>query len=75
MKRGYVQIDQMTPQLVNAGKIRLHNSSDAVEQHFENLHRQYGDALHRLRSHVDDAIDTGEFIRASETVSGPVGTP
>ncbi|CAJ0931387.1 unnamed protein product, partial [Mesorhabditis belari] len=60
------KIDQMTPQLVNAGKIRLHNNTDAVDQHFENLHRQYADALHRLRSHVDDAIDTGEFVRASE---------
>ncbi|KIH55790.1 hypothetical protein ANCDUO_14046 [Ancylostoma duodenale] len=56
----------MTPQLVNAGKIRLHNQTDSAEQHFENLHRQYADALHRLRSHVDDAIDTGEFVRASE---------
>ncbi|VDM60306.1 unnamed protein product [Angiostrongylus costaricensis] len=61
------KVDQMTPQLVNAGKIRLHNQTDAAEQHFENLHRQYGDALHRLRSHVDDAIDTHEFVRASET--------
>ncbi|KAL6737273.1 hypothetical protein Aduo_010929 [Ancylostoma duodenale] len=60
------KVDQMTPQLVNAGKIRLHNQTDSAEQHFENLHRQYADALHRLRSHVDDAIDTGEFVRASE---------
>ncbi|CAB3406934.1 unnamed protein product [Caenorhabditis bovis] len=60
------KVDQMTPQIVNAGKIRLHNNSDHAEQHFENIHRQYADALHRLRSHVDDAIDTGEFVRASE---------
>ncbi|EPB77770.1 vinculin family protein [Ancylostoma ceylanicum] len=66
------KVDQMTPQLVNAGKIRLHNQTDSAEQHFENLHsrycsfRQYADALHRLRSHVDDAIDTHEFVRASE---------
>lgn len=59
----------MTPQFVNAGKIRLLNSSEPAEVHFENLHRQYADALHRLRSHVDDAIDTGEFVRASENVS------
>ncbi|XGW25451.1 hypothetical protein V3C99_006680 [Haemonchus contortus] len=61
------KVDQMTPQLVNAGKIRLHNQTDSAEQHFENLHRQYADALHRLRSHVDDAIDTHEFVRASES--------
>ena len=54
--------------MINAGKIRLHNQTDAVEQHFKNVHRQYADALHRLRSHVDDAIDTHEFVRASENV-------
>ncbi|CDK13446.1 Vinculin [Caenorhabditis elegans] len=59
------KVEQLTPQLVNAGRVRLHNPGS--EQHFENIHKQYADALHRLRSHVDDAIDTGEFVRASET--------
>lgn len=57
--------------MVNAGKIRLHNDSQNVEDHFNNIHRQYSDALHRLRSHVDEAIDTHEFVRASENVSAP----
>lgn len=56
----------MTPQVINAGKIRLHNDSDSANQHFDNLRREYTDVLNRLRSHVDDAIDTGDFIRASE---------
>lgn len=56
----------MTPQIINAGKIRLHNDSDSANQHFENLRREFADALARLRSHVDDAIDTAEFVRASE---------
>lgn len=60
------QVIAMTPQVVNAGKIRLHNDSDSANQHFDNLRREYADALTKLRSHVDDAIDTGEFIRASE---------
>ncbi|GMT24205.1 hypothetical protein PFISCL1PPCAC_15502 [Pristionchus fissidentatus] len=60
------KVDSLTPQMVNAGKIRLHNETETVDQHFDNLHRQYSDALHRLRSHVDEAIDTHEFVRASE---------
>lgn len=72
----------MTPQIINAGKIRLHNSSGDVDQHFDNLRREYADALNRLRDFVDEAIDTGklkvqhqcftylflgDFVRASET--------
>ncbi|GMS95777.1 hypothetical protein PENTCL1PPCAC_17952 [Pristionchus entomophagus] len=60
------KVDALTPQMVNAGKIRLHNDNGNVEDHFNNIHRQYSDALHRLRSHVDEAIDTHEFVRASE---------
>ncbi|VDK50954.1 unnamed protein product [Anisakis simplex] len=59
-------VNAMTPQMINAGKIRLHNDSETVTQHFENLRREFSDALTRLRSNVDDAIDTADFIRASE---------
>lgn len=58
----------MTPQVISAGKIRLHNDTDYANQHFDNLRREYSDALNRLRAFVDDAIDTGDFVRASETV-------
>lgn len=58
----------MTPQVINAGKIRLNNSGDNADKHFENLRSEYSDALNRLRSFVDDAIDTGNFVRASEGV-------
>ncbi|KAI6234620.1 Vinculin [Aphelenchoides fujianensis] len=61
------KVHQMTPQVINAGKIRLHNSSNDVNEHFDNLRREYADALNRLREFVDDAIDTGDFVRASET--------
>lgn len=61
------QVKSMTPQVVKAGKIRLHNDTDYANQHFENLRKEYSDALNRLRSYVDDAIDTGDFVRASET--------
>lgn len=59
-------VNAMTPQVINAGKIRLHNDTDSANQHFDNLRREYADALNKLRSHVDDAIDTGDFVRASE---------
>uniref|UniRef100_A0A7E4ZTB3 Vinculin n=1 Tax=Panagrellus redivivus TaxID=6233 RepID=A0A7E4ZTB3_PANRE len=61
------QVKNMTPQVIKAGKIRLHNDTDYANQHFENLRQEYADALNRLRSYVDDAIDTGDFVRASET--------
>lgn len=58
----------MTPQVINAGKIRLNNNSENANKHFENLRGEYSDALNRLRGFVDDAIDTGDFVRASEGV-------
>jgi len=60
----------MTPQVINAGRIRFHNASDNATTHFDNLRKEYADALNRLRGFVDDAIDTGDFVRASEGVSG-----
>lgn len=58
----------MIPQVTNAGKIRFHNNTDYANQHFNNLQQEYADALNRLRLHVDDAINTGDFVRASEEV-------
>jgi vinculin len=59
----------MTPQLISGGRIRLNNESKDATTHFENLRQQYSDALNRLRAFVDDAIETGDFVRASENVS------
>ncbi len=56
----------MTPQVVNAGKIRLHYpESKSADEHFENLRREYADALQRLRALVDEAIDSVDFIKAT----------
>ncbi|KAI1705384.1 vinculin family domain-containing protein [Ditylenchus destructor] len=60
------KVKNMTPQVINAGKIRFHNASDNATQHFDNLRKEYSDALTRLRGLVDDALDTGDFVRASE---------
>lgn len=60
------KVNQMTPQVISGGRIRLNNDSKDATEHFENLRNQYSDALNRLRAFVDDAIETGEFVRASE---------
>jgi len=53
--------------VINAGAIRLHHPENAAaDQHFDNLRREYGDALQRLRALVDEAIDTGDFVKATE---------
>jgi vinculin len=60
------QVQNMTPQVVNAGAIRLHHPDNAAaDQHFDNLRREFGDALQRLRALVDEAIDTVDFIKAT----------
>ncbi|KRZ67446.1 Vinculin [Trichinella papuae] len=61
------QISNMTPQVINAGKIRFHYPQNvSADEHFENLRRELSDALQRLRSLVDDAVDPLEFVKASE---------
>lgn len=53
-------------QVINAGSIKLHqHDSAAAEQHFDNMRREYADALQRLRALVDEAIDTVDFVRAT----------
>ncbi|KRX89099.1 Vinculin, partial [Trichinella pseudospiralis] len=60
------QISNMTPQVINAGKIRFHYPQNvSADEHFENLRRELSDALQRLRSLVDDAVDPLEFVKAS----------
>ena len=61
------QVESLTPQLVNAGRIRLsHPDNKAADEHFENLRKQYADTVQRMRGYVDDAVDTVAFIKASE---------
>ncbi|XP_043476045.1 vinculin isoform X4 [Leptopilina heterotoma] len=61
------QIESLTPQLVNAGRIRMtYPESKAADEHFENLRQQYADTIQRVRALCDEATDSGDFIRASE---------
>ncbi|KAF4532803.1 hypothetical protein B566_EDAN002653, partial [Ephemera danica] len=61
------QMESLTPQLVNAGRIRMnYPESKAADEHFENLRVQYADSVMRARSLCDEATDSAEFIRVSE---------
>ncbi|KAI5734999.1 hypothetical protein M8J77_013013 [Diaphorina citri] len=61
------QVESLTPQLVNAGRIRMtYPQSKAADEHFENLRNQYANSVGRLRDLCDEAIDPAEFIKYSE---------
>jgi len=61
-------VESLTPQLVNAGRIRMnypHNK--AADEHFQNLRSQYADSVEHMRNLCDQALDPAEFIRVSGT--------
>ncbi|XP_061941523.1 vinculin isoform X12 [Apis cerana] len=61
------QVESLTPQLINAGRIRMtYPDSKAADEHFENLRQQYADTMQRVRALCDEATDSGDFIRTSE---------
>jgi len=60
-------VESLTPQLVNAGRIRMtYPDSRAADEHFENLRQQYADTMQRARTLCDEATDSGDFIKISE---------
>ncbi|XP_076295915.1 vinculin isoform X4 [Lasioglossum baleicum] len=61
------QVESLTPQLINAGRIRMtYPNSKAADEHFENLRQQYAETMQRARALCDEATDSGDFIRTSE---------
>ncbi|XP_031788160.1 vinculin isoform X9 [Nasonia vitripennis] len=61
------QLESLTPQLINAGRIRMtYPESKAADEHFENLRQQYADTIQRARSLCDEATDSADFVKASE---------
>ncbi|BES98119.1 vinculin [Nesidiocoris tenuis] len=61
------RVESLTPQLVAAGRIRLNYAgSKAAEEHFENLKRQFGESVNRIRHLCDEAIDSAMFCKISE---------
>ncbi|XP_044004486.1 vinculin isoform X4 [Aphidius gifuensis] len=61
------QVESLTPQLINAGRIRMsYPQSVAADEHFENLRQQYAETMQRTRALCDEATDSADFVRTSE---------
>ncbi|XP_076339142.1 vinculin-like isoform X2 [Tachypleus tridentatus] len=61
------QVESLTPQLVNAGRIRMaYSTNKAADEHFENLRKQYAESIQKMRNLIDEATDTVKFIKVSE---------
>ncbi|CAG0884926.1 unnamed protein product [Cyprideis torosa] len=61
------QVESLTPQLINAGRIRMsYPDNKAADEHFENLRQQYADSVARMRSLADQTTNPAKFIQASE---------
>lgn len=60
------QLDSLTPQLVNAGRIRMnYPHNPAADKHFENLRTQYADTIGKMRNLCDEATDSAHFVKIS----------
>ncbi|XP_013148965.1 PREDICTED: vinculin [Papilio polytes] len=60
------EVEKLSPQLIAAGKIRLHYpDSKVAEEHFNNLKNQYADAVLRVRDLCDQAVDPLDFVRTA----------
>ncbi|GAU87367.1 hypothetical protein RvY_00232-2 [Ramazzottius varieornatus] len=60
-------IESLTPQLVNAGKIRMeYPTNKAADEHFENLRKQFQDGMNNMRNLVDDQLDGAGHLKAIE---------
>ncbi|KAG9509558.1 Vinculin [Fragariocoptes setiger] len=61
------QIESMTPQLINSGRIRFeHPDNVTAHENFTHMRDQYENEINRLRNLIDEAIDSASFIRATE---------
>ncbi|KAK7590064.1 hypothetical protein V9T40_001677 [Parthenolecanium corni] len=61
------QLDSLTPQVVNAGRIRMNYPDNrAAEEHFDNLRTQYADTVGNMRNLCDEATDSALFVKISE---------
>ncbi|ELU06809.1 hypothetical protein CAPTEDRAFT_221766 [Capitella teleta] len=60
-------IDDLTPQLVKAGRILLTSPTNPASlEHFDLLRKQWMENAEKLRMLVDDATDTVAFLKAQE---------
>ena len=60
------QLESLTPQLVNAGRIKMnYPDNKAADEHFDNLRTQYADTIGNIRNLCDEAVDAAHFVKIS----------
>ena len=58
------QVQSLTPQLVNAGTIKMnYPDHKAADENFENLRKQYAAGVQTIRDFCDEAIDIKTFLK------------
>jgi len=58
------QVQNLTPQLVNAGTIKMtYPENRAANDNFENLRKQYASGVQTIRDYCDEAIDIKTFLK------------
>ncbi|KAK0167826.1 hypothetical protein PV327_001685 [Microctonus hyperodae] len=61
------QVESLTPQLINAGRIRMsYPESKAADDHFGNLRQQFAETMQRTRALCDEATDSADFVKMSK---------
>merc|ERR1711953_734946 len=61
------QVQNLTPQLINAGTIRMNYSDNkAADENFENLRKQYAEGVQLIRDVCDESMDVKTFLRQTE---------
>ena len=62
-----LQVQNLTPQLVNAGTIKMtYPENKAADENFENLRKQYAAGVQTIRDFCDESIDIATFLRQTE---------
>ena len=61
------QVQNLTPQLINAGTIRMnYPENKAADENFENLRKQYAEGVQSIRDLCDESMDARTFLRQTE---------
>lgn len=61
------QVQNLTPQLINAGTIRMnYPDNKAADENFENLRKQYAEGVQTIRDLCDESMDARSFLRQTE---------
>ncbi len=61
------QVQNLTPQLINAGTIRMnYPDNKAADENFENLRKQYAEGVQAIRDLCDESMDSKTFLRQTE---------